>query len=50
MGGVHSGGLGSILLYKGEHWGAAAYYMGGESDKLGFIKGAPPCFPHYGKP
>ena len=21
IGGVHSGGVGSILLYKGEHWG-----------------------------
>ena len=50
MGGIHSGGVGTILLYIGCPVGGAAHYMGGESTKLGYIEAPPPCFPHYGKP
>ena len=44
MGGIHSGGLGTILLYIGCPVGGAAHYMGGESTKLGYIEAPPP--PH----
>ena len=49
MGGVHSGGAGSILLYEGGN-GVAANYMGVESNKLCYIEGAPPCSPTMGNP
>ena len=49
MGGVHSGGAGSILLYEGGN-GVAANYMGAESNKLCYIEGAPPCSPTMGNP
>ena len=46
MGGVHSGRVGSILLYIG----GAAHYTAGEWTKLGYIERVlPPDSPHYGK-
>ena len=44
MGGIHSGGVGTILLYIGCPVGGAAHYMGGESTNLGYIE-APPMLP-----
>ena len=54
MGGVHSGGVGSILLYKGGkgiEGSSPAHYMGGESKKLGYIERAlPHASPTMGNP
>ena len=46
--GVHSGGAGSILLYKGGI--GVVHYMGAESNKLCYIEGAPQCSPTMGNP
>ena len=51
MVGVHSGGVGTILLYIECPVRGAAHYMGGESIKLGYIEGVSPhTFPTMGNP
>ena len=47
IGRVHSGGVGSILLYivGGCPVGGVAHYVGGESTKLNYIKGVLPEAP-----